>query len=83
MWDILSMALRSGGEYRSPWPDMRTMIGPLADQGPISGKGRYGFVLLQLVREDNEHFVQNSEAIDTLRGISPKRGCATRSWSSA
>ena len=74
MCDILSMALRPGGEYRSPWPDMTTMVGPLADQGPVSGKGRYGFVLLQLVREDNEHFVQNSEAIDTLRGILAKAG---------
>ncbi len=34
MCQILSMALRSGGDYQSPWPDMSSMLGRLAEAEP-------------------------------------------------
>ena len=72
MCQILSMALRSGGDYQSPWPDMSSMLGRLAEAEPQpvnSTRGRYGFVLLQLVRDDAGQFIQNSDAIEALRGM--------------
>ena len=58
--------------YRSPWPGMPcsvATISELSDEYLLTNEGRLGFVLLRLVKDDKDSFIQGSEALDALRRL--------------
>ncbi|MEE9602206.1 MAG: MMPL family transporter, partial [Thermoguttaceae bacterium] len=60
------------GPYRSPWPEMPSLVATLSERNceyELANEGRLGLVALRLVKENDESFAHGSEAIDALRQL--------------
>jgi len=70
--DSLLAALTEEPAYRSPWPEMPCSVSTLSELNSeylLTNEGRLGFVLLRLVKDEQQSFARGTQAIDTLRRL--------------
>ncbi|MEN6451931.1 MAG: MMPL family transporter [Thermoguttaceae bacterium] len=69
---MLSAALASPSDYRSPWPDAlgsMSQLDMLGSQPLVTDDGKQGFVMLKLAAADKESFDPHTKGLDALRQI--------------
>jgi len=70
--DSLLDALGPRNRYRSPWPEMPSLVSTVSELTSeyfLTNQGRMGFVLLRLADGNEESFAKGSEAIQRLRDL--------------